>query len=371
MDIHWFIPTHGDGRYLGSDALARPTSLDYLTDVARTADRLGYTGVLLPAGRNCEEPWVLAGALVANTKNLRYIVAQRSAGVSPTFAARLASTLDRISDGRVAINAITGADPQELAGDGVFLDHDERYELTDEFLQVWKQVLKGDSVTLHGKHIRVEEANIYFRPPTAPHPPIYFSGSSNAALDVAARHADVYLTFGEPLHQVKEKIERLREKAAALGRTIRFGVRFHVVARESEEAAWAEANRLISKVKQEDVAKAQRNLKALQSVGQARMQALHNGDPSKLILGPNLWAGIGLVRGYAGTALVGTGEAIAERMLEYVDLGIDTFVLSGYPHLEEAYHFAELVFPHLRFGQKDLQHGEVLAFHDTKAAKFG
>lgn len=361
MDILWYIPTHGDGRYLGSSDHSRPTSLEYLTQVAQAAESLGYTGALIPVGKNCEEPWVVAGALVARTQRLKFLIAQRSAGVSPTFAARLAATLDRLSGGRIAINAVTGADPQELAGDGVYLSHDDRYALTDEFLEIWRSVLRGEKVTYHGRHIKVDDASILFNPVTTPHPPVFFSGSSEPAIDIAARHADVYLTFGEPVDQVKAKIESIRARAAAVGRSIRFGVRLHVIARETESEAWQEAARLISKIKPEDIERAQAKLGNLESVGQARMQSLHQGDPEKLVIAPNLWAGIGLVRGNAGTALVGSGEAIAERLKEYQALGVDTFVLSGYPHLEEAYHFAEHVFPHLNYGVHPASRGEILA----------
>ena len=369
MDILWYIPTHGDGRYLASTDQARPTSLEYLTSVAQAAEQLGYSGALIPVGRNCEDPWVVAGALVARTNHLKFLIAQRSAGISATAAARLAATLDRLSGGRIAINAVTGADPKELAGDGVYLDHDDRYVLTDEFLEVWRQVLRGESATFHGKHVHVDDANVVFQPLSQPHPAVFFSGSSEPALEVAAKHADVYLTFGEPLLQVKEKIDRLKEKADRHGRKVRVGVRLHVIARETEEEAWTEASRLISKVSPEDISKAQKKLQSLESEGQARMSSLHNGDPSKLIIAPNLWAGIGLVRGNAGTALVGSGASIAERMREYVALGVDTFVLSGYPHLEEAYYFAEQVFPHLGFGHQHSAWGEVLAFHEHRRAR--
>ncbi len=363
MEFNWFIPTHGDGRFLSSSEQARPTSLDYLSSVAQAIDTLGYSGALLPIGRSCEDAWMTAAALAALTKRMRFLVALRPGGISPTIAARMAATLDRFSGGRVAINAVTGADRHEMEGDGVYLNHDERYELTDEFLNVWRGVLQGDKVTFHGKHIHVDEAELLFQPTTRSHPPIYFGGSSDAAIEIAAKYADVYLTFGEPLDQAQEKIERVRALAAQAGRTVRFGIRFHVIVRDTDAEAWAEAHRLISKVTPTDISKAQANLKRYESVGQQRMQALHDGDPSRLLLGPNLWAGIGLVRGYAGTALVGDGEAVAARIREYIDIGFDTFVLSGYPHLEEAYRFAELVFPRLRFGSDNTASGEVLAHH--------
>lgn len=363
MEINWFIPLHGDGAYLGSTRGARPTSLEYLSQVARAIDSLGYAGALLPIGRTCEDAWVASAALISATQRMRFIIALRPGGISPTLAARMAATFDRLSNGRLAINAVSGADRRELAGDGVYLEHDQRYEVTDEFLAVWRQIMRGEPTTFHGKHVNVDDASLMFPPLTRPHPPVYFGGSSSAAIDVAARHADVYLSFGEPLELAREKLERVRALVAQQGRTVRFGIRFHVIVRDTEEEAWREANRLISQVAPEAIAKAQANLARYESEGQRRMSTLHHGDPSKLLVGPNLWAGIGLVRGYAGTALVGNPDSIAARMREYEAIGYDTFILSGYPHLEEAYRFAEAVFPKLGYDARGMkaERGEVLA----------
>ena len=180
-----------------------------------------------------------------------------------------------------------------------------------------------------------------------PYPPLWFGGSSAAAKKVAAKHIDVYLTWGEPPAQVAEKITEVRRLAAAEGRTVRFGIRLHVIARETQSQAWDAANELIKYVDEEAITTAQKAFINSDSEGQRRMSQLHSGSREALEISPNLWAGIGLVRGGAGTALVGDPDTIAARMLEYQELGIDTFVLSGYPHLEEAYRFAELLFPRL------------------------
>ena len=156
---------------------------------------------------------------------------------------------------------------------------------------------------------------------------------------------DAYLTWGEPPEAVAEKIADVRARAARQGRSVRFGVRLHVIVRETEDEAWAEADRLISRLTDDDIARAQANYARMASVGQARMAALHGGRRDRLVVAPNLWAGVGLVRGGAGTALVGSPEQVVARLEEYAALGVDTFVLSGYPHLEEAIRFAELAFP--------------------------
>jgi alkanesulfonate monooxygenase len=265
----------------------------------------------------------------------------------PAAAARMAATLDRISNGRLLINVVTGGDPVELRGDGVFLDHGQRYAVTDEFLHIWRRLLAGGSVTYQGEHLAIEDGRVIFPSVQKPYPPLYFGGSSEAGIAVAAEHVDVYLTWGEPLADVAEKIAAVRAAAARRGRTLRFGIRLHVIVRETESEAWRAADDLISRVDDATIAAAQKTFARYDSVGQNRMARLHGGRRDKLTIAPNLWAGVGLVRGGAGTALVGDPDQVAERMKEYIGLGIDHFILSGYPHLEEAYRFAELVFPKL------------------------
>jgi alkanesulfonate monooxygenase len=344
-DILWFIPTHGDGRYLGTAQGARSVDLAYMKQIAQAADSLGYEGVLLPTGRSCEDAWAVASALVPLTERLRFLVALRPGIQSPTMAARLASTVDRISRGRLLINVVTGGDPAEAEGDGLFLSHDERYELTDEFCEIWRRVMSGETVDYEGKHLRVKGAKLLYPPVQTPYPPLYFGGSSPAAHELANKHIDVYLTWGEPPADVAKKIADIRKRAASSGRTVRFGIRLHVIVRETSAKAWEAANELIKHLDDNAIASAQKAFARFDSEGQRRMASLHGGARDKLEVSPNLWAGVGLVRGGAGTALVGDPETVAARMREYSELGIDTFVLSGYPHLEEAYRFAELVFP--------------------------
>lgn len=368
LNLFWFLPTHGDGHYLGSDEGARPVDYGYLQQIAQAADRLGFTGVLIPTGRSCEDAWLVAASMIPVTQRLKFLVALRPSVISPTVAARQAATLDRLSNGRALFNLVTGSDPQELAADGVFLDHTERYEASAEFTRVWRRLLEGETVDYEGKHIRVRGAKLLFPPVQQPRPPLYFGGSSDVAQDLAAEQVDLYLTWGEPPQQVKEKIAQVRAKAAAHGRSVRFGIRLHVIVRETNEEAWRAAERLIEKVDDETISKAQAALARTDSVGQHRMAALHNGKRDNLEISPNLWAGVGLVRGGAGTALVGDGATVAARINEYAALGIDSFILSGYPHLEEAYRVGELLFPHLDIAipqvpqpQRLQQQGEAVA----------
>lgn len=352
MEIFWFIPTHGDGRYLGTAKGARPVNYNYCKQIAQAVDELGYSGVLIPTGKSCEDSWIVASSLLSATEKLKFLVAVRPGLMAPSFAARMAATLDRFSNGRLLINVVAGGDPVELAGDGQFLEHDARYDQTDEFLTIWKQLFEGSEVNFNGDHLSIEGGQLLYPSVQEPYPPLYFGGSSKAALNVVADHIDVYLTWGEPPAQVAEKINNIRNLAAEKGRTVRFGLRVHVIVRETEEEAWKAAEELIQYVDDESIAAAQKIFARMDSESQKLMSQLNNGDRSNLEVSPNLWAGVGLVRGGAGTALVGNPDQVAARMNEYADLGIDTFVLSGYPHLEEAYRTAELLFPKLPIKQE-------------------
>ena len=352
MNVFWFIPTHGDSRYLGTTQGARAADLAYFQQIAVAADTLGYEGVLLPTGRSCEDAWVVASSLIAATRRLKFLVAIRPGLSSPALSARMAATFDRLSNGRLLINVVTGGDTAELEGDGLFVDHDTRYEITDEFLHIWRKLLAAshanEAIDFEGCHLRSVGGKVLYPPAQRPHPPLWFGGSSPAAHAMAGEHIDTYLTWGEPPEAVAKKIADVRARAAERGRQIKFGIRLHVIVRETEEEAWADADRLISRLDDDTIARAQQVFANMDSEGQRRMAALHGGKRGTrkdLEVYPNLWAGVGLVRGGAGTALVGNPEQVAALMKEYAELGIETFILSGYPHLEESYRFAELVFP--------------------------
>ncbi|WP_285766765.1 FMNH2-dependent alkanesulfonate monooxygenase [Peribacillus sp. SI8-4] len=347
MNVFWFIPTGGDSHYLGTSKGGRDVDFNYLKQLAQAIDSLGYQGALLPTGRSCEDAWVTASSLLAVTSRMKFLVALRPGLMLPSVAARMTSTFDRLSGGRLLINVVSGSNPAEQVGDGITVAHDERYELTNEFLDVWRSLLAEEEVEYEGKHLHIDGGRLIFPSVQTPHPPVYFGGSSEKALSVAAKHCDVYLTWGEPVDAVKEKIDRVQALAEKEGRTLTFGIRLHIIVRETEEEAWQAANDLIKYVDDETIEAAQKELSKHVSEGQRRMLALSSGSKDNLEISPNLWAGVGLVRAGAGTALVGDPVTVAERLKEYQAIGIDTFILSGYPHLEEAYRVAELLFPHL------------------------
>jgi alkanesulfonate monooxygenase len=372
LTFHWFLPTSGDGRGIigrghsiplvngqasaseyatGARSVARPPDLDYLGQIARSAEQLGFTGVLTPTGTWCEDAWLTTAALISQTKRLKFLVAFRPGFVAPTLAAQMAATYQRLSGGRLLLNVVTGGEEAEQRRFGDFLSHDERYARTGEFLDIVRGAWSGTPYDFEGAHYKVEGATVLRAP--EPVPAVYFGGSSPAAGPVAARYVDVYLTWGEPPEAVAKKIAWMRELADQAGRTLRFGIRLHTISRDTSKDAWAEADRMLSELTPAEIANSQQALARSSSVGQAKMRTLHEsfrdgGKATDLEIYPNLWAGVGLVRGGAGTALVGSHSEVADRIEEFASLGISEFIMSGYPHLEEAYWFGEGVLPELR-----------------------
>ncbi|BCL32782.1 LLM class flavin-dependent oxidoreductase [Streptomyces aurantiacus] len=355
LTFHWFLPTNGDSRHVvggghGTPATVsgrdRPPTVAYLSQIARAAEDLGFVGALTPTGAWCEDAWLTTAMVSQHTERLKFLVAFRPGFVSPTLAAQMASTFQRQSGGRLLLNVVTGGESHEQRAYGDFLDKDARYRRTGEFLKIVRGLWEGGTVDLDGEFLKVEDARLARVPD--PVPEVYFGGSSPVAGEVAAKHVDVYLTWGEPPAQVAEKIAWVRALAEKEGRAVRFGIRLHVITRDTSEQAWAEAQRLLAGFDPATVQSVQAGLARSESEGQQRMLALHGGGSRDgLEIHPNLWAGIGLVRGGAGTALVGSHDEVAERITEYHRLGIDEFVFSGYPHLEEAYWFGEGVLPRL------------------------
>jgi alkanesulfonate monooxygenase len=359
LRFHWFLPTSGDGRDIvgGGHGAARdaagairPPTVAYLGQIARSAEQLGFEGALTPTGAWCEDAWLTTAMLTEVTERLKFLVAFRPGQISPTLAAQMASTFQRQSKGRLLLNVVTGGESAEQRAYGDFLDKTGRYERTGEFLDIVRRLWSGETVTHEGKHLHVEGAKLTRLP--NPVPDVYFGGSSGAAGPVAAKYSDVYLTWGEPPSAVDEKLRWIGKLAQEEGRVLRLGIRLHAISRDTSEEAWRAADRLIAPISDEMIAKAQAGLARSESEGQRRMRELHQAGDRKdlrdLEIYPNLWAGVGLVRGGAGTALVGSHAEVADRIEEYASLGITEFIMSGYPCLEEAYWFGEGVLPILR-----------------------
>jgi alkanesulfonate monooxygenase len=362
LTLHWFLPTYGDSRFVvgGGHGLPagvasgdRRASIGYLSSIARAAEEFGFTGALTPTGAWCEDAWLTTAMVARESERLKFLIAFRPGLISPTLAAQMAATFNLHAPGRLLLNVVTGGEAHEQRAYGDHLDKDARYARCAEFLSVVRRLWAGETVTHHGEHLQIDAAHLPTRPD--PVPPLYFGGSSAAAGPVAATHADVYLTWGEPVEAVAGKIAWIRALAAERGRRLRFGIRLHVITRDTSDEAWRQAGNLVDALGDDAVAAAQAGLARSESTGQARMRALHESNRAdgswrearSLEIAPNLWAGVGLVRGGAGTALVGSHAEVADRIAEYAAVGIDEFVFSGYPHLEELYWFGEGVLPQL------------------------
>ncbi|MDX3383508.1 LLM class flavin-dependent oxidoreductase [Streptomyces niveiscabiei] len=350
--LHWFLPTTGDDRdvvgvtardSLQSRTTTRPPTLDYLAQVARAAESAGFEAVLTPTGSDCEDSWLTTAALLPQTTRLKFLVAFRPGVIAPPLAAQMTATYQRLSGGRLLLNVVTGSDADEQRAYGDFLSHDERYARTGEFLDLLRTAWSGEPYDYEGAHYRVAGGRL--RKPPAELPPVFFGGSSQAALPVAAKYADTYLTWGEPPAAVAQKIGRVRELAEAEGRELSYGIRLHVISRDTAAEAWAEADRILDSLDPAAIKAAHERFRTSESAGQRAMAALSGGRTDRLEIHPNLWAGFGLVRPGAGTALVGSHEQVAERIEEFTSLGIEHFILSGQPHLEEAIRFGECVRP--------------------------
>ncbi len=355
--FHWFLPVRGDSRDPGvvtpADGVGpdtRPPTLEYLALVAQAAEQAGFDSLLTPVGIGCLDPWVVCSAVAARTRRIGFILAFRPTLASPTLIAQQAQGFTEIFGDRLRLNVVAGGDPGEQAAYGDHTDHDARYAAADEALQVIGGLLAGARVTLDGEHVQITDAVL--PRPVRHHIPVYLGGASTAATGVAARHADTYLLWAEPLEAIGRRVETVKTLAAANGRRPRFGLRIHVLSRDTDAQAWAEADRMQSSFDPAIIAAVQHRMGQMDSVGQSRMAALHAGHrPAQardLTVGPNLWVGIGLVRQGVATALVGSHNDVADRLVEFHRAGIDEFILSGYPHLEEALRFGEEVAPRVR-----------------------
>ena len=373
MDIYWRIPTHGDKPALrlkmtrGDWTPTVPGNitpglqngehddfayLDHMADIARAAEISGFYGALLPSFPNTEEPWIVSSALARETKTLRFMIAFQPGFLNPVHAARLSASLQRLSDGRVVYNIISGGGGPGQLWWGDKIDHDDRYRRTTEFLDVHKGVWKEPPFSYDGTFYQVENGHLPELLAREAVPEIYFSGSSDAAVAAAGRHSDYYLSWLEPFDDLRAKFAQVRERAALLGREARFAVRVDVLARATEPEAWNEIRRGWEAVDQKELEVLYgKNLGGGDSIGAQRQNALRSDGARSykdLIIAPNIWSGFSLLRGGPGLGIVGDYANAAERLNDLIELGVDAFILAGVPHLEEAYRVGEEVLPLVR-----------------------
>jgi alkanesulfonate monooxygenase len=357
MEFNWCLPVSGDGAQIGLPAWERPPSLDHSVAIANAASRWGFRYLLVGMGFNNHvlEAWTLASAVLARTTTASMLVAVRPGFYSAPVLAKMATTLDHISSGRLALNVVTGGRRAEQAMYGDALDHDARYRRTAEFIDICRRLWTATTPFDYlGEFHQIRRTLLELRPLQQGGPPVYFGGASPAAELVGARHADVYLLWGETLAQTAERLSKMRWLVAQEGRAgqLRFGVRINVVARSTEHEAIDAARHLIAPVDDRKIARAlRRDLDATQrdSVGQRRQwDLLASSAERDWFVEPGLWAGISLVRSGAGMAIVGSYDQVAERLSDYAKLGVEVFILSGYPHLEEAANVGEHVLPRVQ-----------------------
>ncbi len=348
MNVFWYMCAP-DGAYPWQPEGSRRVDLGYYKQLALAYDQLGYTGALFATGAH--DVWVLAGALLSYTERLKLLVAIHPGLIAPTLLGKMAATLQEFSRGRLLINVVSG-DAKMLGAYGMTMPHDERYEMADEYLQIWHRLFAGETVDFNGHYFQTQGARLALPVGQGIEPPpLWFGGSSDKAIDVAARHVETYLSWGETPDQIGAKVDLVKARAEKLGRELEYGIRLYVIVRDTDEEAWAAAADLYARMDEAAIAANQRFVGKTDSVGQQRMTAMHGGQKPEnlrdLEIAPNLWAGIGLVRPGPGTAIVGSPDTVIRTLEAYKKAGVNTFILSGMPLLEEAFRFGEKVLPRL------------------------
>ena len=300
-----------------------------------------FANGLFDSGEPLAETWTTATALAAVTKKIRFLIAVRPGFVSPGLFAQMAAALSQISGGRIDINIVPGGIQGEFEKMGENIDHDTRYERADEFIEAIKKLWASPGpVVYEGEHVRLNGAHCSPGPAGAG-PQFYLGGASPAALRLAGRHADTYLAWIGPAEAIAKFIAAATGQYDAAGRTPVFGLRSHLVLRDTEEEAWEATGELLSRAEKNVEAQRQALFAGTAMVGQRDQVKRFEAHR----VGRHLWNGISTVRVNCGTALVGSPDQIAGELLEYWRLGIDEFILSGYPHLEESRRVARDLIP--------------------------
>lgn len=369
IDFYWRLPTHGCHGSLRHSAYDRgdwsPLTagnvapgldrqgeddgfryIDHLAEIARAAESVGFIGGLIPSFPNTDDPWVISPLLARGTSSFRFMIAFQPGFLNPVHAARMAASLQRATGGRTVFNVITGGGGPSQLWWGDSFSHDDRYGRTTEFLDVFKGVWKGEGFSYDGRFYQVANSGLSPLLAAEELPEIWFSGSSDAALQSAAKHADYYLSWLEPFDELTDKFARVKERTAALGGEQKCAVRVDLVARATEEEAWRDIRIGFENIS--DERRGQGRGGPTDSVGAARQRALRPSEARRyddLIVAPNLWGGFSLLRGGPALGIVGSYEQCAARLDELIARGTDAFILAGTPHLEEAYRVGEEVLP--------------------------
>ena len=349
LDLLWFCQLAADGEFIGTTPARRPT-LPYISSLVETAAEMGFSSLLTATNYHAEhEAWTASIATLARTQGAGLLIAVRPGMFHPAIFAKMVATAANLFPGRVRINVVTGSNPAENAMYGDMESHAERYARTHEFIDVIRELWRGEPIDHDSTRYPFRGAIVSPVPPVPV--PIYLGGHSEEAQRIAAELADVYLVWGDTLKGIEGRLTTMREQEARVVRRVdgplRYGLRCHVVVRETEDEAWRAADRLISRIDPEVRRKFIEASASVDSEGQRRQAALVASSES-LVVEPHLWAGVGLARSGVGVAIVGDPSQVAAKLLGYQALGISTFILSGYPHLEECRRFGEMVMPLLK-----------------------
>ena len=347
VEISWFgALCDDDYEFLGVPEDRLRSSYPHCANIVLTADRLGYDNILLPSGYTLGiDTIAFASAIAPQVKKMQLLTAVRMGEMWVPQLARQLATIDQMLDGRLTINIISSDIPGEK------LESEPRYKRTQEWMYVLRELLNGNAIEFHGEFLDLDLEPPRIRTASGTCPPFYFGGFSPAAKDTAAQYADVFLTWPDTVAGVGETVADMRQRATAYDRVLRYGLRAHVIVRETESEAMAAADRLVSRLDDDAGQKIRNKSLDTQSAGVARQNELRAASGDDWFVEENLWTGVGRARSGAGAAIVGDPDQVKAKLEAYMDVGIEAFILSGYPHAAEAERFAELVLPHLEHGR--------------------
>ncbi|KMW44718.1 LLM class flavin-dependent oxidoreductase [Ralstonia insidiosa] len=330
---------------------------DYVRAFAQAHEQAGFDRILVPHHSTGPSATLTISYAAALTERIHFMLAHRPGFTNPTLAARQIATLDQFTGGRLGVHFISGGSDSEQRRDGDYLDHDQRYARTDEYLSILRRIWTEAKPFDHeGAFYRFEQGFSEVKPAQKPHVPIYFGGASDVAVEVAGKHADVYALWGESLDQVRELTTRVRAEAAKHGRSIRFSVSFRPILADMEEAAWARAERILERTRALRLQQGYSRGGPQQSEGARRLlAAAEQGER----VDKRLWTAIAKETGARSnsTALVGTPEQVADALLDYYDLGVTTFLIRGFDPLEDVVDYGRTLIPRVRelVAQRDAQ----------------
>jgi len=330
---------------------------DYVRAFAQAHEQAGFDRILVPHHSTGPSATLTISYAAALTERIHFMLAHRPGFTNPTLAARQIATLDQFTGGRLGVHFISGGSDSEQRRDGDYLDHDQRYARTDEYLSILRRIWTEPKPFDHeGAFYRFEQGFSEVKPAQKPHVPIYFGGASDVAIEVAGKHADVYALWGESLDQVRDLTTRVRAEAAKHGRSIRFSVSFRPILAETEAAAWARADSILERTRALRVQQGYSRGGPQQSEGARRLLATaEQGDR----VDKRLWTAIAKETGGRSnsTALVGTPDQVADALLDYYDLGVTTFLIRGFDPLEDVVDYGRTLIPRVRelVAQRDAQ----------------